>query len=139
MIPPADRLALRRGYSHLDRSAGEHSDGSRDGNVGNHQDAAGVLDSWLPSQNLGRAWHRSSGGSAAISDGNHDGNDGSHQRPDGSPKQPSTVARSDLNWASATPEKQTVKGHACRWKTKLTDCTVDNSLRMWTAEGPRPG
>jgi hypothetical protein len=30
--PPADRLALRRDCSHLDRSAGEHSDGSRDGN-----------------------------------------------------------------------------------------------------------
>jgi hypothetical protein len=36
--PPADRLALRCGCSHLDRSAGQHCDGSRDGNVGNRQD-----------------------------------------------------------------------------------------------------
>lgn len=43
--PPADRLALRRGCSHLDRSAGQHSDGSRDGNVGNRQDPAAILDS----------------------------------------------------------------------------------------------
>ena len=27
----------------------------------------------------------------------------------------------------------------CRWNNKLTGCTVDNSLRMWTAEGPRLG
>jgi hypothetical protein len=41
MIPPP----IGRSCSHRDRSAGEHSDGSRDGNVGNRQDAAAILDS----------------------------------------------------------------------------------------------
>ena len=31
------------------------------------------------------------------------------------------------------------KGMPVAGITELTDCIVDNSLRMWTTEGPRPG
>ena len=70
MIPPADRLALRSDCSHLGRSAGQYSDGSRDGTEGNRQHPAVVLDSWVLPQDLRRArhpLHLKSGGRATAS------------------------------------------------------------------------
>jgi hypothetical protein len=37
------------------------------------------------------------------------------------------------------PEKQKVSGYRVAGITEFTGCTVDNSVRMWTAEGPRLG
>jgi hypothetical protein len=73
------------------------------------------------------------------SDRNRDGNTGHRQRPEAVINSRLLSHDAELTWASVTPEKQKVRGISVARITELTGCTVDTSLRLWTAEAFRPG
>ena len=74
-----------------------------------------------------------------TADGNCDGSDGSHQRS-GPARDSHVLTRI---WAELgicyTCESRRSKDTPVAGITKPTGCTVDNSLRMWTAEGAATG